>query len=108
VFFQVVGSHSVPDWYPVLQHAVEKKEIPPEAFKDAKEVAARACIKDLEAAGVSVVGDGELTRRDNNVCGPPNAMINFFTAKMKGFSTEIRPKKGVTPVRLMQNYPRQC
>jgi len=94
----VVGSHSVPDWYPVLQKAVVRKEIPPEAFRDAKHIAARACIKDLEAAGVSVVGDGELLRRDDNVCGPPNAMIGYFAARIKGFSTEIRPKKGVTPV----------
>jgi len=94
----VVGSHTVPDWYPILQKAVENHELSPEAFQDAKETAARASIKDLEAAGVSVLGDGELLRRSNNICGPPNAMINFFSAKIKGFSAEIRPKTGVTPV----------
>lgn len=94
----VVGSYTVPDWYPVLQDAVAAGTIPPETFRSAKAVAARAAIKDQERAGVDVVSDGELFRRDDNRFGPPNAMINHFAAKIPGFSGELRPKTGITPV----------
>ena len=94
----VIGSYTVPDWYPVLQEAVIAGKLAPEAFRDAKAIATRAAIKDQEIAGVEVVSDGELFRRDDNRCGPPNAMINYFAAKIPGFSKEIRPKTGITPV----------
>ena len=94
----MVGSYTVPDWYPVLRRAVEAGELPPEAFADAKAVAARAAVKDQEAARLDVVGDGELFRRDDNRFGPPNAMINHFAAKIPGFSGELRDKSGITPV----------
>ena len=44
------------------------------------------------------VSDGELFRRDDNRFGPPNAMISYFAAKIPGFSGELRPKTGITPV----------
>lgn len=94
----VVGSYTVPDWYPVLQEAVAAGKIPSEAFRDAKAAAARAAIKDQENAGVDIVSDGELFRRDDNRFGPPNAMINHFAAKIPGFSGELRPKTGISPV----------
>lgn len=94
----VIGSYTVPDWYPILQEAVKAGRLSPEAFRDAKSIAARAAIKDQELAGVEVVSDGELFRRDDNRYGPPNAMINYFAAKIPGFSKEIRPKTGITPV----------
>src|SRR6266849_3765462 len=94
----VIGSYTVPDWYPVLQEAVIAGKLAPEAFRDAKAIAARAAIKDQEIAGVEVVSDGELFRRDDNRCGPPNAMISYFAARIPGFSKEIRPKTGITPV----------
>lgn len=94
----VVGSYTVPDWYPALQDAVAAGTIPAAAFRDAKAVAARAAVKDQERAGVDIVTDGELFRRDDNRFGPPNAMINHFAAKVPGFSGELRPKKGITPV----------
>jgi 5-methyltetrahydropteroyltriglutamate--homocysteine methyltransferase len=94
----VIGSYTVPDWYPALQEAVAAGKLPPEAFRDAKAVAARAAVKDQEAAGVDVVSDGELFRRDDNRFGPPNAMINYFAGKIPGFSGEFRPRTGVTPV----------
>src|SRR5258708_8288514 len=90
----VIGSYSVPDWYPALQDAVTAGKLAPEAFRDAKAVAARAAIKDQEVANVDVVSDGELFRRDDNRFGPPNAMINYFAAKIPGFSGELRPKTG--------------
>lgn len=94
----VVGSYTVPDWYPALQGAVQAGELPPEAFADAKAVAARAAVADQEAAGIDVVSDGELFRRDDNRFGPPNAMIGYFAAKIRGFSAELRDKSGITPV----------
>lgn len=94
----VIGSYTVPDWYPALQEAVQSGKLPPAAFRDAKAVAARAAIKDQEAAGVDVISDGELFRRDDNRFGPPNAMINYFAAKIPGFSGALRPKKNITPV----------
>lgn len=94
----VVGSYTVPDWYPALQSAVAAGQLAPEAFRDAKSAAARAAVKDQERAGVDVVSDGELFRRDDNRFGPPNAMINYFAAKIPGFSGELRPRTGVTPV----------
>jgi 5-methyltetrahydropteroyltriglutamate--homocysteine methyltransferase len=94
----VVGSYTVPDWYSVLQEAVAAGKIPTEAFRDAKAAAARAAIKDQERAGVDIVSDGELFRRDDNRFGPPNAMINHFASKIPGFSGELRLKTGITPV----------
>lgn len=94
----VVGSYTVPDWYPVLQEAVAAGKIAPEAFRDAKAAAARAAIKDQEKAGVDIVSDGELFRRDDNRFGPPNAMINHFAARIPGFSGELRPRAGISPV----------
>jgi methionine synthase II (cobalamin-independent) len=51
-------------------------KLAPDAFSDAKTVAARAAIKDQKVANVEVVSDGELFRRDDTRFGPPNAMIN--------------------------------
>src|SRR5712692_10327400 len=94
----VIGSYTVPDWYPVLQEAVLAGQLTPQAFRDAKAIAARAAVKDQEVAGVEFVSDGELFRRDDNRFGPPNAMISYFAAKIPGFSGELRPKTGITPV----------
>src|SRR6266567_3277414 len=65
----VIGSYTVPDWYPALQEAVTAGKLAPEAFRDAKAVATRAAIKDQEVANVDVVSDGELFRRDDNRFG---------------------------------------
>lgn len=94
----VVGSYSVPDWYPVLQERVEHGALLPSAFGDAKEIAAMGAIKDQETAGIDLISDGELFRRDNNRFGPPNAMINYFAAKIPGFSGALRDRSGITPL----------
>lgn len=94
----VIGSYTVPDWYPALQAAVAKGEITSDAFREAKSIAARAAIKDQEKAGVDIVSDGEMFRRDDNRFGPPNAMIHHFAGKIPGFSGELRPKSGISPV----------
>lgn len=94
----VVGSYSVPDWYPVLQERVEQGALLPSAFGDAKEIAAMGAIKDQETAGIDLISDGEMFRRDDNRFGPPNAMINYFAAKIPGFSGELRDRSGITPL----------
>ncbi|HEY5996515.1 MAG TPA: hypothetical protein VIU29_05805 [Candidatus Deferrimicrobiaceae bacterium] len=94
----VIGSYSVPDWYPALQEAVAAGRLSAGAFRDAKAAAVRSAVKDQETAGVDIVSDGELFRRDDNRFGPPNAMINHFAGKIPGFSGELRPRTGVTPV----------
>jgi len=94
----VVGSYSVPDWYPALRQAVSDGLLSADAFADAKACAARSAVKDQETAGIDVVSDGELFRRDDNRFGPPNAMIGHFAAKIPGFAAEPREKSGITPV----------
>ncbi len=42
-------------------------KLAPEAFSDAKAIAARDAIKDQEVADVEVVSDGELFRRDDTL-----------------------------------------
>ncbi|MBI4640272.1 MAG: hypothetical protein HY731_06230, partial [Candidatus Tectomicrobia bacterium] len=101
----VVGSYTVPDWYPILQEAIVSGKITSEAFADAKATAARAAVKDQEVAGVDVISDGELFRRDDNRFGPPNAMINYFANKIPGFSGELRDKKNITPVNPEASFP---
>ena len=94
----VIGSYSVPDWYPALGEAVQEGRLERDAFAEAKASAARAAVHDQERAGIAVVSDGELNRRDDNRFGPPNAMINYFAGKIPGFSGELREKRGITPV----------
>jgi 5-methyltetrahydropteroyltriglutamate--homocysteine methyltransferase len=60
--------------------------------------AAPAAVKDQEAAGIDVVSDGELFRRDDNRFGPPNAMINYFASRIPGFAPGLRDRTAVTPV----------
>ncbi|MCZ7625249.1 MAG: hypothetical protein M5R38_04915 [Candidatus Methylomirabilis sp.] len=72
--------------------------MPPSAFGDAKAIAALGAIKDQETAGVDLISDGELFRRDDNRFGPPNAMINYFAAKIPGFSAELRDRSNITPL----------
>jgi 5-methyltetrahydropteroyltriglutamate--homocysteine methyltransferase len=94
----VVGSYSVPDWYPSVARAVEEGTLAAEALADAKACAVRAAVHDQEVAGIDIVSDGELFRRNDNRFGPPNAMINHFAAMIPGFSGELREKTGITPV----------
>lgn len=42
----VIGSYTVPDWYPVLQEAVVKGTLSKEAFQDAKVAAVQSAICD--------------------------------------------------------------
>ena len=101
----VIGSYTVPDWYATIQEAIQAGKVPIWIFQDAKAVAARAAVKDQEAAGVDLISDGELFRRDDNRFGPPNAMINYFAGKIQSFSGELRQKKNITPVDPEASFP---
>ncbi len=87
-----VGSYSVPDWYHPLYTLVGEGKMQEGVFREAQQAAARAAIKDMEAAGLDWVGDGELCRRCDNYFGPPNAMINAFASRIPGFSPSLRPR----------------
>ncbi|MBX9878382.1 MAG: cobalamin-independent methionine synthase II family protein [Candidatus Obscuribacterales bacterium] len=101
----VIGSYTVPDWYPVLQEAVVKGTLSKEAFQDAKVAAVQSAICDQVNAGIDVISDGELFRRSDNCYGPPNAMINYFADKITGFSGEHRAKSGLTPIAPEASFP---
>ena len=101
----VIGSYTVPDWYRTIQESVQAGKSPSWIFQDAKAVAVRAAVKDQEAAGVDLISDGELFRRDDNRFGPPNAMINYFAGKIPSFSGELRQKKNITPVDPEASFP---
>ena len=92
----VVGAHSVPRWYEVLEKQVEAGALTGEEMADVQFRASQAAIADQDAAGIDVVTGGEMHRRTNNRHAPPNAMLNFFWEKIPGFSGETRPKP-ITP-----------
>jgi 5-methyltetrahydropteroyltriglutamate--homocysteine methyltransferase len=92
----VVGAHSVPPWYEVLEKQVEAGALTGEEMDDVQFRASQAAIADQDAAGIDVVTGGEMHRRTNNRHAPPNAMLNFFWEKIPGFSGETRPKP-ITP-----------
>ncbi|MGH3319732.1 MAG: hypothetical protein ACRDN9_06030 [Streptosporangiaceae bacterium] len=88
----VVGSYSVPRWYESLEKQVEGGTLSAVDMADAQFRASQAAIADQEAAGIDVITGGEMHRRTNNRNAPPNAMLNYFWAKIPGFSAETRPK----------------
>jgi 5-methyltetrahydropteroyltriglutamate--homocysteine methyltransferase len=89
----VVGSHSVPRWYEVLEKQVEAGNLSQADMAEAQFRATQAAILDQEAAGIDVITGGEMHRRTNNRHAPPNAMLNYFWEKIPGFSGETRPKQ---------------
>jgi 5-methyltetrahydropteroyltriglutamate--homocysteine methyltransferase len=92
----VVGAHSVPRWYEVLERQVEQGNLSRQDMRDAQFRASQGAIADQEAADIDVITGGEMHRRTNNRHAPPNAMLNFFWEKLPGFSGETRPKN-ITP-----------
>lgn len=55
---------------------------------DAQWRASQAAISDQEWAAIDVITGGEMHRRRNNRHAPPNAMLNFFWAKIPGFARD--------------------
>lgn len=99
-----VGAHSVPRWYEMLEQQVEVGELEPEEMADAQFRAGQSAIADMEAAGLDIVGGGELHRRTNNRHAPPNAMLNHFWDRIPGFSPQTRPKP-ITPKDELVTHP---
>jgi 5-methyltetrahydropteroyltriglutamate--homocysteine methyltransferase len=88
----VVGAHSVPRWYESLDRLVALGQLTEGDFADAQMRATQAAILDQELAGIDVITGGEMHRRRHNRHSPPNAMLNFFWAKIPAFQGETRPK----------------
>jgi 5-methyltetrahydropteroyltriglutamate--homocysteine methyltransferase len=88
----VVGAHSVPRWYESLDRLVALGQLTEGDFTDAQMRATQGAILDQEMAGIDVITGGEMHRRRHNRHSPPNAMLNFFWAKIPAFQGETRPK----------------
>lgn len=91
----VVGAHSLPRWYEVLEKQVEAGAMGVEDMRDAQWRSTQAALSDQEAAGIDVVNGGEMLRRQNNRHAPPNAMLNFFWQKMPGFEKDPNAEYGL-------------
>jgi 5-methyltetrahydropteroyltriglutamate--homocysteine methyltransferase len=92
----VIGAHSVPDWYEVLDRLVAVGQLSMASLVDAQYRASQAAILDQELAGIDVVTGGEMHRRTHNRHSPPNAMLNYFWQKIPAFEGSTRPKP-ITP-----------
>jgi 5-methyltetrahydropteroyltriglutamate--homocysteine methyltransferase len=88
----VVGAHSVPRWYESLDRLAALGQLTEADFSDAQMRATQGAILDQELAGIDVITGGEMHRRRHNRHSPPNAMLNFFWAKIPAFQGETRPK----------------
>ena len=84
----VVGAHSVPRWYEVLDRLVSLGQLAEGDFADAQLRATQAAILEQEIAGVDVITGGEMHRRRHNRHAPPNAMLNHFWQKIPSFQGE--------------------
>ena len=92
----VIGAHSVPDWYEALDRLVAIGQLSMTSMTDAQYRAGQAAVLDQELAGVDVVTGGEMHRRTHNRHAPPNAMLNYFWAKIPAFQGSTKPKP-ITP-----------
>ena len=88
----VVGAHSVPRWYEVLDRLVTLGQVPLGDLADAQFRATQAAILEQEIAGIDVITGGEMHRRTHNRHSPPNAMLNYFWDKIPGFHAARRPR----------------
>jgi 5-methyltetrahydropteroyltriglutamate--homocysteine methyltransferase len=88
----VIGAHSVPRWYEVLDRLVTLGQVPSGDLADAQFRAMQAAILEQEIAGIDVISGGEMQRRTHNRHSPPNAMLNYFWEKIPGFHAANRPK----------------
>ncbi len=63
----VVGSHGKPGWWFTLVKAYEAGEAGPADLEEMFDDAADAAIRDMEAAGIDIITDGEVRRLDGYV-----------------------------------------
>jgi 5-methyltetrahydropteroyltriglutamate--homocysteine methyltransferase len=92
----VVGAHSVPDWYEALDRLLAVGQLSMASMTDAQYRASQAAVLDQEIADIDVITGGEMHRRTHNRHSPPNAMLNYFWAKIPAFQGSTRPKP-ITP-----------
>jgi 5-methyltetrahydropteroyltriglutamate--homocysteine methyltransferase len=92
----VIGAHSVPDWYEALDRLVAMGQLSMASMTDAQFRASQAAVLDQELAGIDIVTGGEMHRRTHNRHSPPNAMLNYFWAKIPAFQGATKPKP-ITP-----------
>jgi len=92
----VIGAHSVPDWYEALDRLVAVGQLAMTSMADAQYRAGQAAVLDQELAGIDFVTGGEMHRRTHNRHAPPNAMLNYFWAKIPAFQGSTKPKP-ITP-----------
>jgi 5-methyltetrahydropteroyltriglutamate--homocysteine methyltransferase len=88
----VIGAHSVPDWYEALDRLLAVGQLSMASMTDAQYRASQAAVLDQEVAGIDVITGGEMHRRTHNRHSPPNAMLNYFWAKIPAFQGSTRPK----------------
>jgi 5-methyltetrahydropteroyltriglutamate--homocysteine methyltransferase len=88
----VVGAYSVPRWYGSLERLVVAGELSVADMADVQFRATQGAILDQQAAGTDIITGGEMHRRTNNRHAPPNAMLNYFWAKIPAFAGATRPK----------------
>ena len=92
----VIGAHSVPDWYELLDRLLAVGQLTMGSLADAQYRCTEAAILDQELAGIDVVTGGEMHRRTHNRHSPPNAMLNYFWQKIPAFQGATRPRP-ITP-----------
>ena len=88
----VIGAHSVPDWYEALDRLLAVGQLSMASMADAQYRAGQAAVLDQEIADIDVITGGEMHRRTHNRHSPPNAMLNYFWAKIPAFQGSTRPK----------------
>jgi 5-methyltetrahydropteroyltriglutamate--homocysteine methyltransferase len=88
----VIGAHSVPRWYEALDRLITLGQLQPADLADAQFRAMQAAILEQERAGIDVITGGEMHRRTHNRHSPPNAMLNYFWAKIPAFHGVTRPR----------------
>jgi 5-methyltetrahydropteroyltriglutamate--homocysteine methyltransferase len=88
----VIGAHSVPDWYEALDRLLAVGQLSMASMADAQYRASQAAVLDQEIADIDVITGGEMHRRTHNRHSPPNAMLNYFWAKIPAFQGSTRPK----------------
>ena len=88
----VIGAHSVPDWYEALDRLLAVGQLSMASMADAQYRAGQAAVLDQENADIDVITGGEMHRRTHNRHSPPNAMLNYFWAKIPAFQGSPRPR----------------
>src|SRR5256712_9822089 len=83
----VVGSHGKPGWWFASVKALERDEFGPADLEEMCDDAASTAIRDMEAAGIDIITDGEVRRLDG--------YVDTYYAIIKGIEAlPVRRKAG--------------